>query len=142
MSSATVFFFLAVASIGFFGFLIATRWIEARADDRRARERFALLRKLADQPTESVQRLIDLVREDDAREALREQRRLDAARREELKGGVILVAVGACLAVFLANLTPMKALWTIGLIPASVGVVTFVFAFFSPRPRPRSEARS
>ena len=131
MSSAAAFFFLAAASIAFFSYLIATRWIEARTEERRERERFALLRKLADQPNESVQQLIELVREDDAREARREQLRRDQARREELKGGAILVATGFALAIVLGNITANKPLWTIGLIPALVGVVVFVFALFS-----------
>jgi hypothetical protein len=130
-----VFLFLAAASIAFFSFLIAHHWIDARTAERRARERFALLRKLADQPTDAVQRVIDLVREDDAREALREQQKWEAARREELKGGVILMAVGIALSFFLGSLTGTQRLWAVGFIPAAVGVVVFAFAYFNKGPR-------
>jgi Flp pilus assembly protein TadB len=135
MRDASVFFFLAAASIAFFSFLAAHRWIDARTAERRARERFALLRKLADQPTDAVQRVIDLVREDDAREARREEREREEARREELKGGLILVAAGIGISIMLANLTAAKQLWAVGLIPGFVGVVVFAFAYFKKGPR-------
>ena len=130
MRNAAVFFFLAAASIAFFSFLIAHHWIDARTAERKARERFALLRKLAEQPAESVQRLVDLVREDDAREAQREARERYQAKLEELKGGVILIGVGIALSIFLGNLTGTQRLWTVGLIPGAVGVVVFAFAYF------------
>ena len=131
MRNAAVFIFLAAAAIAFFGFLIAHHWIDARTAERKARERFALLRKLSEQPAESVQRLIDLVREDDEREARREARERAQARLEELKAGVILVAAGISVAIFLASLTSTKPLWTVGFIPAAVGVGVFGFAYFS-----------
>jgi Flp pilus assembly protein TadB len=130
-----VFFFLAAASIAFFSFLVAHHWIDVRAAERRTRERFALLRKLADQPAENVQRLIDLVHEDDAREARREEQEREDARREELKGGLILVAAGIGVAIMLANLTATKQLWAVGLIPGFVGVVVTAFAYFKKGPR-------
>jgi Flp pilus assembly protein TadB len=135
MRDASVFFFLAAASIAFFSFLVAHHWIDARTAERRARERFALLRRLADQPSDNVQRVIDLMREDDAREARREEQKQEEARREELKAGVILVATGVALAIFLGNLMPTRALWAVGLIPAFVGVVVGAFAYFKKGPR-------
>jgi hypothetical protein len=131
MRDASVFFFLAAASIAFFSFLIATRWIEARAAERRARDRFALLRKLAEQPADSVQRLLDLVREEDAREEQRLRLRRIQERREDLKGGVILMAVGAGVALMLNTVITTKPVWTVGLIPALVGVIVFTFAYFN-----------
>jgi Flp pilus assembly protein TadB len=133
IASTAVFFFLAAASIAFFSFLVASQWIEARTAERRMQDRSALLRKLADQPQESVQRVIDLVREDDAREAQRERWRREDARREELKGGAILVATSIGLSILLANLTGNKPLWTVGLIPGFVGVVVLGFAYFNRR---------
>jgi Flp pilus assembly protein TadB len=138
MRNAAVFFFLAAAAIGFFSFLVAHHWIDVRAAERRTRERFALLRKLADQPAEAVPRLIELVREDDAREARREELQRADARREELKGGTILVAAGIGVSIMLGNLNATQSLWAVGLIPAFIGVVVILFAYFN-RDR-RSEA--
>jgi hypothetical protein len=131
MRNAAVFFFLAAASIALFSFLIATHWIDVRAAERRTRERFALLRKLAEMPPDSVQRLIDLVREDDAREEERERQRRAEARREDLKGGVILMAAGIGVSIMLAAIVPAGRVWTVGLIPALVGVIVFGFAYFN-----------
>jgi hypothetical protein len=135
MRDVSVFFFLAAASIAFFSFLIATRWIEVRAAERRARDRFALLRKLAEQPADSVQRVLDLVREDDARERQRERQRKERERREDLKGGAILMATGIGLALMLAMVVTNRPLWTIGFIPALVGVIVFFFAYITETPR-------
>jgi hypothetical protein len=134
MMNVSVFFFLAAASIAFFSFLIATRWIEVRAAERRARDRFALLRKLAEQPADSVQRLLDLVREDDAREEEREHARQARERREDLKGGAILIATGIGVAIMLGMLGTSKPIWTVGLVPALVGSIIFTFAFISESP--------
>jgi hypothetical protein len=82
-----------------------------------------------------VQRLVDLVREDDAREAAREAREREQERIEELKGGAILIAVGIALAIFLGALTDQKALWTVGLVPGAVGVIVAAFAYFKGNPR-------
>jgi hypothetical protein len=130
MRNAAVFFFLAAASIALFSFLAATHWIDVRAAERRALERLALLRKLAEMPSDSVQRLIELVREDDAREQVRERQRREDARREDLKGGAMMIAAGIGVSIMVASLTNQRPLWTVGLIPALVGVVVFVFAFF------------
>jgi hypothetical protein len=135
MRNAAVFFFLAAASIALFSFLVATHWIDVRAAERRTLERFALLRKLAEMPSESVQRLIELVREDDAQEQVRERQRKEEARREELKGGAILIATGIGVSIMVASLTGNRPLWTVGLIPAVIGVVVFAFAYFNAGPR-------
>jgi cytochrome c-type biogenesis protein CcmH/NrfG len=131
MGNATIFLFLAAASIALFSFLTATRWIEVRAAERRTRDRFALLRKLAEQPADSVQRLLDLVREEDAREEQRLRLRRIQARREDLKGGVILIVTGIGVAIMLSVVVTNRPVWTVGLIPALVGVIVFWFAYIS-----------
>jgi hypothetical protein len=137
MAQYAVFFFLAAASIAFFSFLIATHWIDVRAAERRTRERFALLKKLADQPSEAAERLLALVREDDEREARREERERAQTRLDEMKGGVILIAVGICLSIFLTSLNAnaQAKLWGVGLIPGGIGVVVFAFAYLNQGPR-------
>jgi hypothetical protein len=135
-----IFSFLAAASIAFFSYLTVGRWIEARTAERRARDRFALLRKLADQPAESAQHLLALVREDDARELQREARERDQAWLDELKSGVILIVVGICLSMFLTSLNTGRALWAIGFVPGGVGFVIVAFALISGR-RLRREAK-
>jgi hypothetical protein len=130
MRHTAVFFFLAAASIGLFGFLIAHHWIDARAAERRVRDRLALLKKIADQPAESARLVIDLLREEDAREEQRARRRRQKARRDDMQGGALVVAAGVGVSIMLAAIAP-RGIWTVGLIPALVGVVLFTFAYFS-----------
>jgi hypothetical protein len=130
MMSVAVFFFLGAASVAFFTFLIATHWIDVRAAERQVRDRLALLRKIADQPAESAQLMADLLREDDARTAKRERARAREARRENLQGGMVVVAVGVGLGIMLAAVEPSQHVWTVGFIPILIGLVSIVFAFF------------
>lgn len=131
MGHFPVFFFLAAASIALFSFLAVVHWIDTRAAERRGRDRWALLRKLADQPGESARLVGDLIREEDARAEQRERERAIQARRENLQAGAVLVAVGGALGIMLSVLAEKPGIWTVGLIPMAVGVVVFGFAFFS-----------
>jgi hypothetical protein len=124
-----VFFFLSAASIAFFGFLVATHWIDTRAVEQRTRDRVALLRKIADQPAESARIVVDLLREEDARVEQRARWKRQKARRDDMQGGAILIAAGLGVSIMLTAVAPR--LWTIGLIPAFIGVIVFAFAYFS-----------
>lgn len=130
MRHAAIFFFLAAASIAFFSFLIATHWIDTRAAERRTRDRLALLRKIADQPADSARLVVDLLRQEDDREERRARRKRLKARRDDMQGGAILIGVGIGVSVMLAAIAP-PWIWTVGCIPAFVGVVVFNFAYFS-----------
>jgi VIT1/CCC1 family predicted Fe2+/Mn2+ transporter len=112
-----------------FAWTSVTYWISARAAERRMRERYALLKHLSERPAESVQAVLEQLRQDDAREE--EHRRAKAAfmRRGKLEGGFIMMAGGAALAVFLYFLGPRTALWAIGLMPMALGVVLAVSAW-------------
>jgi hypothetical protein len=137
MMSVAVFFFLAAASIAFFAFLIAAHWIDTRAAERQVRDRLALLRKIADQPPESARLMADLLREDEARTAKRERARAREARRENIQGGMVVVAVGVGLAIMLAAVEPSEQVWTVGFIPVLIGLVSIGFALFA---EPTAEA--
>lgn len=130
MRNAAVFFFLAAASIGFFAFLIATHWIDARAAERQMRDRLALLKKVADQPAESVRLVIDLLREEDARQEQLAHRKRQKARRDDMQGGAMLVAAGVGVSIMLSAIAP-RPIWTVGFIPTLIGVIVFTFAYFN-----------
>jgi len=122
-----VFLFLAAASVALFAFLSIAAFAGTRAQERKERDRFALLKSLAEQPTESAQKVIDLLREQE------EQARVKKEREEQrgfLIGGLILVAAGVgVLIMFLA--LAKDGLWTVGLIPVLVGVVLTSIGVFS-----------
>lgn len=109
-----------------FAWTSVTYWISARAAERRMRERYALLKHLSERPAESVQLVLDQLRQDDAHEAERLRAKALVLRRGKLEGSFVLLAVGAALALFLYYLVPDKPLWMIGLMPLLIGVVLVI----------------
>lgn len=125
------FLFVAAAVVALFTFLTASHWVTTRADERRARERYAVLRKVAEQPTEAAQQVLGVLREEDARAEEHRRRKASRARRDSLQGGAILVATGVGLGIFLYAVAPTKAVWTLGIMLVLMGIVVTAFAFFS-----------
>ena len=106
-----------------FAWTSVTYWISARATERRMRERYALLKALSERPADSVQMVLEQLRQDDAKEEERQRAKNAVMRRGKLEGGFIMIVLGAGLGVFLYYLTPRSALWMISLMPALIGVV-------------------
>jgi hypothetical protein len=131
-----LFLFLATGSLALFIFLSASHWVSTRAGERKARERYALLKKIAEQPTEAGQLVLEMLMNDEARQERKARRRELQARRDMMQSGAILVAVGVGLAIMLAALAPASGVWTTGVIPALIGVVVFAFALGRPSPEP------
>jgi Flp pilus assembly protein TadB len=129
---------IVAATVAVLVFASIRYWIDARAAERRERGRFALLRKLAEQPAESVQLILERLREEDAKERERTHVKAHRARREGLQGGLVVVAVGIGLSATLVAVEPR--VWMVGLIPILVGTVVFMFAFFAESPdHPKSD---
>jgi hypothetical protein len=143
-----VFAFVAILALTLFTWFSVSHWISARTAERKDRERNALLRHLATQPAENVRLVLDKMREDE------EQARKDAAAHFAIwtaahergmrqatpgpRGGLLIVAVGAGLSIFLYSAEPESGVWTLGLIPVLVGGVVTAFALFA---RPDTRAR-
>jgi hypothetical protein len=106
-----------------FAWTSVTYWISARATERRMRERYALLKALSERPADSVQMVLEQLRQDDAKEEERQRAKTALMRRGKLEGGFILIVLGGALAVFLYYLAPRSALWMIGTMPTLIGVV-------------------
>jgi hypothetical protein len=117
---AATFLFLAAGAAGLFAFLSIAGWVRTRAQERKDRDRFALLKAIAEQPGESAQRVLDLLREDEERERARKERE---ERKGYLVGGLTCLAAGVGLSVMLLALSTKPGTWTVGLIPLLVGVV-------------------
>ena len=115
-----------------FAWTSVTYWISARAAERRMRERYALLKHLSERPAESVQVVLEQLRQDDARDEERYRAKVVTARRGKLEGGFIMLGLGAALALFLYNLVPGGALWMIGLMPMLIGVVLVASTWLDP----------
>lgn len=129
-----LFLFLSATVVAIFTFVGVTYFLASSSQERQARERFALMKTLAETPGENTQRVLDLLTEQDRRRARK-------ARSEQLMGGLITIAVGVSLSVMLGSLAHDEpAMWTIGLIPGSIGAVIVVFTLLT-KPEERS-ARS
>jgi hypothetical protein len=119
----------AAMFIGVFGFLAIGAWAGARASERKAQARYALLAKAAEQPAESARLVIEFLREDEARRA---RDRAIQSRRGGMQGGAVIMAVGAGLSVFLRYIQPNETVWPIGLTLVFVGLVLFCFGALKP----------
>jgi hypothetical protein len=114
----------AALFIGVFGFLAIGAWAGARASERKAQARYALLAKAAEQPAESARLVIEFLREDEARRARDSALQ---ARRGGMQGGAVIMAVGVGLSLFLRYLEPNEVVWPLGLMLVFVGLVLFGF---------------
>jgi FtsH-binding integral membrane protein len=119
-TNAALFLFLAAGSVSLFAFLSVAVWVGAQAHERKARDRFALLKTLAENPGEHSQRIIDLLRHQEDTAAARKELE---EKRGFLIGGLTCVAVGVALSVMIGSLDAKPGVWTVGLIPTAVGVV-------------------
>jgi len=84
-----------------------------------ARERLALLQALAQNPGENALRVLEFLREEDARRAANRARQ---DRRGWIAGGLIMMAVGAGLGGMLLEIGD-RGDWAVGLIPFMIGCV-------------------
>jgi hypothetical protein len=118
----------AALFIGVFGFLAVGAWAGARASERKAQARYALLTKLSEQPTESAKLVVEFLRDDERKHAFR---KAQEARRGGLLAGAVLIAVGVGLGLFLWAIEPVKPVWMIGVMIVLMGAVFLGFALFN-----------
>ena len=126
-TNAALFLFVAAAVVAVFAFLSVAVWVGSQAQERKARDRYALLKTLAEQQGEGAQRVLELLREQEARQARRKEQE---ERKGYLVGGLVTSAVGLALAVMLDTVGTRPGIWTIGLIPLLIGAVLTGFGVF------------
>lgn len=115
--------FLSVGAVALFVvFLPITTWIEGQRKEREAFYKAETVRRLTEASGEGARAAVELIRE---------QERIDRAkRREGVKiGGLINVAVGVALIVFLHMLIPYQAVYLCGLIPGFIGLAMLIYVF-------------
>lgn len=136
------FLFLAAGAVSLFAFLSIAHWVNIQASERQSRERFALLRKIAEQPSDSAKLVLDLLREDEARARTQPASVTGATRRDSMRTGAMLIALGAAVALAFAIASDTPRLWALGLIPFFVGVVVLGFAALDRRDSPVAALQS
>ena len=115
-----LFLFLAAGAVALFAFLSVAAWTGTQAAERKDRDRFALLKTLAENPADNAQRVLEMLREQEERERTRKERE---DRKGYLVGGAVLLACGLGLSVMVTTLGDKAGMWTIGLIPILIGLV-------------------
>lgn len=118
---------IPIVGIAFAGFVI---WLGVRLKEREYQNKNELLRKIAESQGDAAQKVLEMIRRQDYAAQVR--------RREGLKlGGLITLAVGLALMIFLHMIERSEPVWTVGTIPALVGAALILYVLFlAPKPEP------
>jgi len=117
-----MFVFVSVAAIALFSFLAVSSWADARRKEREAFYKADMVKKIAESPETGGASALELFRE--------QQRYAELRKREGLRiGGLINVATGIALMIFLRALMPGTPIYLCGLIPLFIGVALLASSF-------------
>jgi len=116
---------IPIAGIAFVTIVV---WLDVRRKEREDAHRAELLRKIADTQADAAQKVLDVIQEQEYQAQVR--------RREGIKlGGLITLAAGIGLGVFLGMIERTDPVWAVGLIPVLIGLALIVYVgFLSPKP--------
>ena len=116
-----------VGSVMVFTFLSISVWVNGQRKEREAYYRAETFRRMAEASGEGAKAAVEL---------LREEERIKAGKtREGLKiGGLVNLAVGVGLMIFLRALIGDEPVYLVGLIPGLIGVALLVYALFLAPP--------
>ncbi len=123
-----LFAFLSVGAVALFSFVALASWSDARRREREAYYRSETLKKIAETQGAGGNAALEFLREEERNAAHR--------RREGVKlGGLITMAVGIGLMVFLLRVERREPAYMVGLIPLLVGGALLGYAYFlAPKP--------
>ena len=124
--STAFWFMVAVTGTAFFTFITFVIWFDGRRKDREAHYRNEMARQIAEAGDASP--ILEFVRANERAAAERVQLGLSVA-------GLITMAVGAALMIFLYALVPAAAVYLVGLFPLFVGIVMLFFAKVMMKPK-------
>ncbi len=116
MATAALFLFLAAAIVAVFAFASIVVWVSGPARERQERDRLALLKTLAENPSPQAGDVLDWIRDQEAIRALRRERE---QRRNWIVSGEILIAVAVGLALMLAVMGDVDT-WKVGVAAGSI----------------------
>jgi hypothetical protein len=114
--------FLSIGAVALFVvFIPVTSWIDSQRREREAFYKAETTRRLAESSGEGAKAAIELLREQD--------RMSQRKKREGLKiGGVVNIAVGVGVMIFLHALVKEEPVYLCGLIPGLIGVALLTYA--------------
>jgi len=116
---------IPIAGIAFVTIVV---WLDTRRKERETVHRAELLRKIAETQGDGADKVLDMIREQEYQAQVR--------RREGIKlGGLITLAAGIGLGVFLGLIERHDQVWAVGLIPVLVGAAMMIYVILlSPKP--------
>jgi hypothetical protein len=111
-----------VSTIAVFSFLAVASWTNARRKEREAYYKSETLKKIAEVQGNAAGPILEL---------LREENKIESQRRTEGRklGGLISIAVGVSLGVFLRAIDHNEPAYLVALIPLLVGVALLAHAY-------------
>jgi len=116
-----------VSVVAVFTFLSISVWLGHRKQEREAFYKAETLRRITEASGEGAKAAIDLMREDERLKRIKT--------REGLKiGGLVNVAVGVALLIFLRVLLGNNGVYLCGLIPGLIGVALLGYVRFMAAP--------
>ncbi len=120
--------FLSVGAVALFAvFIPLVTWVDSRRKEREAFYKAETFRRLAESSGEGAKAAIELLREQERQQLVKT--------REGMKiGGVITIAVGLALVIFLRAMERNEPAYLCGLIPGFIGVAMLVYVFFLAAP--------
>ena len=114
---------IPIAGIAWLAFVI---WLGVRQKEKEDFHRSEVLKKIAETPGDASQKVLELMRQQD--------QAAQARRREGMKlGGLITLATGIGLGIFLFLIEEEEPVWAVGLIPFLIGAALFGYAVFMPK---------
>lgn len=123
--SAAFWFMIAVTGTAFITFISFVIWVEARRKEREDHYRDEMARKIAEAGDSGP--VLEFVQANARADA--EKVRLKAR-----VAGLITIAVGLGLMIFLYKLVPTAAAYVAGVIPLFVGIVLLILSEFMMKP--------
>ena len=119
-----------VAIICVFTFVSIAAWSDARRKEREAYYKSETLKKIAEAPGTGGQTALEYLREEERIRVARAERQAGEGRR---LGGLVTVAVGAGLMLFLWGITghdtDARGVYLVGAIPFLIGVALLLYSY-------------
>ncbi len=117
-----VFVFLAVGAVALFSFLTINSWSDARRKERESYYKNDMLKKLADSQGPGANSALEIMREEARLSTIRMRQGLQI-------GGLVTIAVGLALIIFLRALVGPNGVFLCGLIPLFIGLALYGGSF-------------
>lgn len=125
-SGVMLFMFLGIGAVALFSFLGVIIWSAFRWKEREAFYRTEMVKKIAEAQGAGATVVLDFLRE--------QENKSERDEREKVKvAGLITMAVGAALLIFLRYQIPGTALYLSGLFPLFIGFILFAAPYMFGR---------